>query len=192
MRHMLLLTVLLAGAAPAALHAQGAAQGKKRMIHDFQVVTIDGKKIDLARYKGKVLVIVNVASECGYTGQYKPLQALHARYAKEGLAILAFPCNDFGAQEPDDEAKIKRFAQKTYGVEFDLFSKIRILGKDSSTLYRFLTSKESNPNHAGEVKWNFEKFIIGRDGTIVARFAAETEPDSEEFMDALRKALGRK
>jgi glutathione peroxidase len=168
------------------------AQEKKKSIYDFQVTTIDGQKIDLAKYKGKVLLIVNVASECGYTNQYKPLQELHAKYGKDGLAILAFPCNDFGAQEPDDEATIKKFAKKEYAVEFDLFSKIKILGKDSSPLYRYLTSKESNPKHAGEVKWNFEKFIIGRDGTIVARFMSDKEPDSNDLVDLLRKELNKK
>lgn len=172
--------------------AQGAGGAKKKSVYDFQATTIDGKKIDLAQYKGKVLLIVNVASECGYTGQYKPLQDLHAKHAKDGLAILAFPCNDFGAQEPGTEDAIKKFAKKNYGVEFDLFSKIRILGKDAFPLYQYLTSKEANPTKPGDVKWNFEKFIIGRDGTIVARFAADVEPDSEEMLAALRKALGAK
>ena len=139
-----------------------------------------------------MLLIVNVASECGYTDQYKALQALHAKYGKDGLAILAFPCNDFGAQEPGDEAKIKAFAKKTYGVEFDLFSKVSILGKDGTPLFKFLTSKESNPKNAGDVQWNFEKFVIGRDGAIVGRFMADTEPDSQDVMDLLRKELNKK
>ena len=172
--------------------AQEVGEGKTSSIHDFQVTTIDGKKVDLAKYKGKVLLIVNVASECGYTDQYKALQALHVKYAKEGLAILAFPCNDFGQQEPDGETKIKEFAKKKYGVEFDLFSKVSIVGKTGAPLYQFLTAKESNPKLAGAVKWNFEKFVIGRDGTIVARFMSDTEPDSEALLEILRKELSKK
>jgi len=172
------------------VHAQDA--GKQTSIYSFQVTTIDGQKIDLAKYKGKVLLIVNVASECGYTDQYKAMQALHTKYGADGLAILAFPCNDFGSQEPGDEAAIKKFAKKTYGAEFDLFSKIKILGKDSAPLYQFLTSKDTNPKHAGAVEWNFVKFIIGRDGAIVARFAADVEPDSKDLIDALKKELNKK
>ena len=173
-------------------HAQEVSGEKKSSIYQFKVTTIDGQKIDLAKYKGKVLLIVNVASECGYTDQYKAMQALHAKYAKQGLAILAFPCNDFGSQEPGNEAKIKEFAQKTYGVEFDLFSKVKILGKDAAPLYQFLTSKGANAKYAGDVKWNFEKFVIGRDGALVARFAADAEPDSQDFLDLLRKELEKK
>ena len=157
------------------------AQEPKKSIYQFQVTTIDGKKVELSKYKGKVLLIVNVASECSYTDQYKALQALHAKYAKQGLAILAFPCNDFGAQEPGDEAKIKEFVKKNYGVEFDIFSKVKILGKDAAPLYKFLTSKDTNPKKAGDVKWNFEKFVIGRDGTIVARLLSDVDPDSKRL-----------
>jgi glutathione peroxidase len=163
-----------------------------KSIYQFQLTTIDGKKVDLAKYKGKVILVVNVASECGYTDQYKALQALHAKYAKDGLAILAFPCNDFGGQEPDNEAKIKAFAEKNYGVEFELFSKVSILGKNGAPLYDFLMSKESNPKHAGKVKWNFEKFIIARDGAIAARFLSDVDPESPDFLAKLRKELDKK
>lgn len=192
MRYLLVLCAFQLGSSSALLQAQSAVSGKKASIYDFKVTSIDGQKIDLAKYKGKVLLIVNVASECGYTDQYKALQALHAKHAKDGLVILAFPCNDFGAQEPGNEAKIKQFAKKTYGVEFELFSKIKIVGKDGAPLFQFLTSKETNPTHAGEVKWNFEKFIIGRDGAIVARFAADMEPDSADLLEPLHKALNKK
>ena len=189
MRYLLILCIFTLGSLPTMLHAQEA---KKKSIHEFQVVSIDGKKVDLAKYKGKVLLIVNVASECGYTDQYKAMQALHAKYAKDGLAILAFPCNDFGAQAPQGEAKIKEFAKKTYGVEFDLFSKISIDSKKPTPLYEFLMSKNTNPMHAGKVKWNFEKFIIGRDGTIIARFLSDVEPDAAELLDLLTKELKKK
>ena len=189
MRYLPFFCVFLLGSLPVMAHAQTTV-GKKASIYDFKVTTIDGQKIDLAKYKGKVLLIVNVASECGYTPQYKAMQALHAKYAKDGLAILAFPCNDFGGQEPDDEATIKKFAKKNYGVEFDLFSKIKI-DKDAAPLFQFLTSKDTNPKHAGKVKWNFEKFIIGRDGSIIARFDSETEPDAADLLDLLRKELNK-
>jgi glutathione peroxidase len=191
MCRLAVLFTLAAWSSTAMLHAQDPA-GKKTSIYSFQVTTIDGQKIDLAKYKGKVILIVNVASECGYTDQYKALQALHAKHGKDGLAILAFPCNDFGSQEPGDEAAIKKFAKKNYGVDFDLFSKVKILGKDAAPLYQFLTSKETNPKHAGKVEWNFVKFIIDRDGTIVARFAADVEPDANDFTDVLRKTLNKK
>lgn len=188
MRCLTLCTLIALGSLPTMTYAQP----KKASIYDFKVTTIDGQTIDLAKYKGKVLLIVNVASECGYTDQYKPMQALHAKYGKDGLAILAFPCNDFGGQEPDKEADIKKFARTKYGVEFDIFSKIKILGKDAAPLYQFLTSKNSNPKHAGDVKWNFEKFIIGRNGEIIARFMSETEPDAADLVDLLTKELNKK
>ncbi|MSU80360.1 MAG: glutathione peroxidase [Gemmataceae bacterium] len=172
--------------------AQTAKSTEKPNVYQFKVSNIDGKTLDLAKYKGKVLLLVNVASECGYTGQYRPLQDLYKKHGKDGLAILAFPCNDFGAQEPGNEAAIKKFAQKQYGVEFDLFAKVRIDGKNAAPLFQFLTSKETNPKHAGPIRWNFEKFLIGRNGEILARFAADVEPDSADFQDAIRKALEAK
>jgi len=192
MRLCLIITALAMGSLPAIVDGQEAGAGKKTSIYDINVTTIDGKKVDLAKYKGKVLLIVNVASECGYTDQYKALQALYAKHGQDGLAVLAFPCNDFGGQEPGNEEAIKKFAKKNYGVEFDLFSKVSILGKNGAPLYKFLTAKENYPKKAGDVKWNFEKFIIGRDGAILARFAADVEPDSAEVLEQLRKALNKK
>jgi glutathione peroxidase len=158
----------------------------------FKVKNIDGQTVDLGKYRGKVVLIVNVASECGYTPQYKGLQALHAKYGSAGLAILGFPSNDFGGQEPGSEKQIKTFCDKNYGVKFDMFSKVAITGKDPHPLYKFLTSKETNPNHAGPVRWNFEKFLIGRDGTVIARFASDVDPESADFEKALRRALETK
>jgi glutathione peroxidase len=163
--------------------------GKVPAVLKFQMKDIDGKNVDLARYKGKVVLIVNVASECGYTPQYKDLQALHAKHSKDGLVVLGFPCNDFGGQEPGDEAKVKDFACKTYKVEFDLFSKVKITGKDACPLYQFLTSKDTNPKYAGAVKWNFEKFLIARDGTIAARFASDVDPAGPVFVGAIEREL---
>jgi glutathione peroxidase len=166
-------------------------KGAKKVpaVLQFEMNDIDGKKVNLSRYQGKVVLIVNVASECGYTPQYKDLQALHAKYAKDGLAILGFPCNDFGGQEPGDDAAVKEFACKTYKVEFDLFSKVKITGKDACPLYRFLTSKQTNPKHAGAVQWNFEKFLIARDGSVAARFASDVDPAGEEFVGAIMREL---
>jgi glutathione peroxidase len=191
MRRFFLFSALVLGSFAPMIHAQDT-KPKKTSIHQFHATSIDGQKVDLSKYKGKVLIIVNVASECGYTDQYKGLQALHAKYAKDGLAILAFPCNDFGGQEPGDDAAIKKFAKKNFGVEFDLFSKVKLLGKDGAPLYQFLTSKDANPKKPGDVKWNFEKFIIGRDGTIVARFLSDVDPESADFLDLLRKELDKK
>ncbi len=178
----------------AALAAPGMGQegGKKATGPlQFKAKLIDGKEVDLSRYKGKVVLIVNVASECGYTPQYKALQALHAKHAKDGLAILGFPCNDFGDQEPGTDKEIKAFCEKNYGVTFDLFAKVKI-AKDAHPLFKHLTAKETNPDHAGPVQWNFEKFLIGRDGAVIARFAADVDPEDDDFAKAIRRALARK
>ena len=166
-----------------------AQEGKPASVHPLQVTDIEGRSIDLARYKGKVLLLVNVASECGYTPQYEGLQNLHRKFGKDGLVILAFPSNDFGAQEPGSAAQIKEFARKNYGVQFELFSKVRITGKDACPLYQHLTGKTTNPTCAGAVRWNFEKFLIGRDGRVIARFASNVEPESADLVEPLRQAL---
>jgi glutathione peroxidase len=177
-------------AGPASLFAQEGGSKVSGPLQ-FKVKSIDGKDVDLAKYKGKVVLIVNVASECGYTPQYKGLQALHAKFGKDGLAILGFPCNDFGAQEPGSEKQIKSFCEKNYGVTFDMFAKVNIT-KDPSPLYKHLTSKSTNPNHAGPMRWNFEKFLIGRDGAVIARFASDVDPEGEDFEKAIREALAKK
>jgi glutathione peroxidase len=158
----------------------------------FKVKNIEGKNVDLSKYKGKVVLIVNVASECGYTPQYKGLQALHAKFAKDGLAVLGFPCNDFGKQEPGTEAEIVSFCKKNYGVDFDMFAKVSINGKEPAELYKHLTSKETNPKHAGKVRWNFTKFLIGRDGSIIARFEPNVNPESADFLRAIEDELRKK
>jgi glutathione peroxidase len=155
----------------------------------FKMKSLDGKTVDLANYKGKVVLIVNVASECGYTPQYKGLQALHAKYAADGLAVLGFPCNDFGKHEPGTETQIADFCKKNYGVGFDMFSKVSINGKEPSPLYKFLTSKDTNPKFAGRVAWNFTKFLIGRDGTVVARFEPAVDPESADFLHRIEEEL---
>jgi glutathione peroxidase len=186
---------VLAVSAAALLTAPASAQQpstKAPAVLNFKMKDIEGKEVPLSKYAGKVVLIVNVASECGYTPQYKGLQALHEKYAGQGLAILGFPSNDFGQQEPGTEAEIKTFCTKNYGVKFDLFAKVGITGKDAAPLYQHLQSKKTNPDHAGPVGWNFEKFLIGRDGAVIARFASDVDPESEDVQNAIRRALARK
>lgn len=158
----------------------------------FKVQSLDGKDVDLAKYKGKVVMIVNVASECGLTPQYEQLQALHKKYAEKGLAILGFPANEFGKQEPGTNAEISEFCTKNYGVEFDMFAKVVVKGEGQCDLYKFLTSKTTNAKFAGDITWNFEKFLVGRDGEVKARFSPRTKPDAEEVVKALEAELAKK
>ena len=171
--------------------APAFGQEKKQMTAlDYKMKTIDGKELDLAGFKGKVVLFVNVASECGYTGQYAGLQKLHESLGKDGLVIVGVPSNEFGSQEPGTNADIKKFCETNYKVTFPLLAKVVVKGAGQVPLYKHLTSKETNPKFGGEVGWNFEKFLIGRDGSIAGRFAADVEPDNEDFVAALRRALG--
>jgi glutathione peroxidase len=159
---------------------------------NFTMNSLDGKPVDLAKYQGNVVLMVNVASQCGYTPQYEGLQELHKRYAARGLRLLGFPSNDFGQQEPGTNSEIADFCKKNYGVEFDMFSKISVVGKSKAPLYKFLTSSQTDPKFAGEVEWNFEKFLIGRDGLVIARFKSPVEPLSKEMISAIESALAAK
>jgi glutathione peroxidase len=158
----------------------------------FTVKDIDGKDVDLAQYKGKVVMIVNVASKCGNTPQYKQLEDLNKKYKEQGLVILGFPANQFGSQEPGTDAEIKEFCTSTYQVDFPMFSKIVVKGKGQADLYKYLTSKETDPAHAGDISWNFEKFLIGRDGQIVNRFKPKTKPDAPEVVKSIETELAKK
>jgi glutathione peroxidase len=157
-------------------------------VHEFTEKTIDGKPKSLADYKGKVLLIVNVASECGYTPQYAGLEELHKKYVGKGLRILGFPSNDFGQQEPGTNTEIAQFCKQNYGVEFDMFSKIVVRGQEQSPLYKYLTG---HPKFPGQVDWNFEKFLIGRNGEVIGRFKSAVEPDSRELVGAIETALAK-
>ncbi len=142
-------------------------------IYDFKLKDIDGKIVDFSKYKGKVLLIVNVASKCGFTEQYTDLQIQYLRYKNKGFEILAFPCNQFANQEPGTNSEIKEFCQKKYDVSFQLFDKINVNGEDQSPLYKFL---KENQNDKSDIKWNFEKFLISKDGKTITRYSPETTP----------------
>jgi glutathione peroxidase len=159
---------------------------------NFKMKSLAGKEVDLSKYQGKVVLMVNVASQCGLTPQYEKLQALHTKYGSQGLAVLGFPANEFGEQEPGTNAEIADFCQKNYGVSFDMFSKVVVKGEGQCPLYKFLTSPATNPKFAGDVGWNFEKFLIGRNGEIVKRFDPNTEPDSPDVIGAIEVELGKK
>lgn len=183
-------TLLIAAAA--LVHSEEKGASKVPAVLDFKMQRLDGKETDLSAYKGKVVLIVNVASDCGYTKHYKGLQALHEKFADKGLAVLGFPCNQFGQQEKGTNAEIAQFCDTNYGVKFDMFSKIDVKGDKQAPLYKYLTSKETDPEFAGEVGWNFEKFLVSRDGKIVKRFKSEEDPASKAFIERVEAELAKK
>jgi glutathione peroxidase len=192
-RTLMVLGMCLAFAASALTGGAGEKGGSKvPAVLNFKMTGLDGKEIDLAQFKGKVVLFVNVASECGYTPQYKPLQEIYARHAKDGLVIIGVPCNQFGRQEPGSSKEIAEFCKKNYGVTFPMLAKIDVNGNNACPLYKFLTAKETNPNFAGKIGWNFEKFLIGRKGEVVARFASDVDPEGETFLKAIRDELNKK
>jgi glutathione peroxidase len=158
-------------------------------VHEFTMKSIDGAPAPLSAYKGKVLLLVNVASKCGYTPQYTGLQALYSKYKDQGLVIIGVPANNFGAQEPGTDAEIKTFCSRTYNVTFPMMSKVSVKGADTAPLYQYLTDKATNPNVGGDVRWNFTKFLVGKDGKPVQRFEPGVAPDSTELAAAIEKAL---
>jgi glutathione peroxidase len=182
---------MVGAALGAAIVSAGPQPGGTEMsgVLDVTMTSIEGQQINLNTYLGKVVLIVNVASRCGYTPQYEGLQSLHERYAGQGLAILGFPSNDFGGQEPGSNAEIIEFCQANYGVEFDMFSTIAVKGPNKVPLYDFLTSAETNPVSSGEVEWNFEKFLVSREGEILERFRSPVEPESGDMVSAIEDAL---
>jgi glutathione peroxidase len=161
----------------------------KGSITDLSVLSIEGEQINLSDYEGKVLLIVNVASECGNTYQYENLQTIYEKYNNRGFEILAFPCNDFGEQEPGTNDEIIEFCTNTYSVTFRLFDKIKILGDDKNPLYSRLTN--NNVTEKSDIKWNFEKFIISKEGKILARFKSKVEPDDKLITDIIEQELDR-
>jgi len=163
--------------------------GSAASVYDYQVKTIDGSPESIANFKGKTVLIVNVASKCGFTPQYAGLQKLYAKYKDRGFVILGFPANNFAAQEPGTDAEIKTFCSRTYNVTFPMFSKVSVKGDDKTPLYQYLTERSANTATHGDIKWNFTKFLVDRDGKVVARFEPATTPDSPEMDKAIEAAL---
>lgn len=159
---------------------------------DFQVKSIEGEDVNLADYTGKVLVVVNVASKCGYTRQYADMQKLYAKHADDGLMVLGFPCNQFGGQEPGSDADIAEFCSSKFDVTFDMFSKVDVKGESACDFYKYLTGLDIEPKGAGDVGWNFEKFVIDRSGKVIGRFGTKTELNDDAFVKLVQTALSAK
>jgi glutathione peroxidase len=183
-KYILLITVLLL-----IINLAEDKDGEKmpNSIYNVTVKDMSGKDVSLSEYEGKVLLIVNVASECGYTPQYEGLQKLYETYNGKGFEILAFPCNDFGGQEPGTNEEIKEFCSSTFGVTFPLFDKIKVLGENKEPLYEKLINNPTTEQ--GDIKWNFEKFLISKNGEVVARFRSAVEPLSDEIINAVEKEI---
>jgi glutathione peroxidase len=174
----------------ALLLAQVVCTQAANSVYDISLKDIDGKSTSLKAYEGKVLLIVNVASKCGYTPQYAGLDALHEKYKDKGLVVLGFPCNQFGSQEPGTNEEIKQFCSSKYQVTFPLFDKIEVNGPNRHALYVLLAGDVSP--FPGNIKWNFNKFLIGRDGKVLKRFESSVKPDSAELTQAVEAALAAK
>ncbi len=158
-------------------------------VYDFKAKTIDGKEQSLRDYEGKVLLVVNVASQCGLTPHYGGLQELYTNFGPRGLVVLGFPCNQFGAQEPGSEGEIKTFCETNYGVSFPMFAKIDVNGGARHPLYEYLTAQQTTPDGPGDIQWNFAKFLVDRSGNVVARFSPTEKPVSDDIVGAIEKAL---
>jgi glutathione peroxidase len=161
----------------------------EKSVLDFTMKSIDGLDVKLDSYSGKVLLLVNVASKCGYTPQYKGLESLYEKYKDQGLVVMGFPANNFLWQEPGSNDEIKTFCSTKYNVTFPMFAKISVKGSKIDPLYKFLTSKETNPEFAGGISWNFNKFLVDRSGKVVARFSSKDEPESVKVEQAVEQAL---
>jgi glutathione peroxidase len=161
-----------------------------KSIYDFTMKSIDGQQVSLNSYSGKVVLLVNVASKCGFTPQYAGLEALYEKYKDRGFVIVGIPANNFAQQEPGTNEEIKKFCSNKYNVTFPMMAKVSVLGDDKTPLYSFLTDKSENPRIGGDIKWNFTKFLFDRNGKPVARFEPAVTPDSPEVTAAIEAALG--
>ena len=177
--------------AVAVLCAATVLMAAPRSIYDFKMNSIDDKPVKLSAYKGKVVLLVNVASKCGFTPQYAGLEKLYETYKDRGFVIVGFPANNFAQQEPGTNAEIKTFCSRKYNVTFPMMSKVSVLGEDKTPLYVYLTDKSTDPDFAGDIKWNFTKFLFDRKGRPVARFEPKVAPDSPEVTAAVEAALGK-
>ncbi len=158
-------------------------------VFEFKMKDIDGNDVKLDKFKGQVMMIVNTASKCGYTPQYEGLQAIYEKYKDRGFVVLGFPANNFMGQEPGTEKEIKEFCTLKYNVTFPMFAKISVTGTDQHPLYNYLTNKKTNPDFAGDISWNFNKFLIGRDGKVVARYGSKDKPQDEVVSQTIEKQL---
>ncbi len=171
--------------------ATAVAGAEAHSIYDFTMRSIDGQQVSLKSYSGKVVLLVNVASKCGFTPQYAGLEAVYEKYKDRGLVIVGVPANNFMQQEPGTNEEIKKFCSNKYNVSFPMMSKVSVLGDDETPLYQFLTSKSANPQIGGDIKWNFTKFLFDRNGNPVARFEPAVKPDSAEVTTAIEATLGK-
>ncbi len=181
-KFFLMLSLCIAGAIAAA---------EPHSIYEFTMNSIDGQPVSLKSYSGKVVMLVNVASKCGFTPQYTALEALYEKYKDRGFVIVGVPANNFMQQEPGTNEEIKAFCTRKYNVTFPMMAKVSVLGDDQTPLYRFLTGKTSDPQYSGDIKWNFTKFLFDRNGNPVARFEPPVKPDSPEVQSAIESALGK-
>ena len=172
-----------------ALCLMTAAASGASSVHEFTLDALNGTPTPLVNFKGKVMLMVNVASQCGYTYQYEALQALYVKYKDQGFVITGFPANNFGGQEPGSNEEIGAFCKSKFGVTFPMFSKISVKGSDKAPLYQFLTDTKANPKTGGEIQWNFTKFLVDANGKVLARFESAVEPNSKEVISAIEAAL---
>jgi glutathione peroxidase len=185
MRFALSMTLLLG-----AFFSMASAEDHECALN-FKAKTIDGQTVDLEDYEGKVVLIVNTASRCGLTPQYAGLQQMYEKYEGKGFVILGFPCNQFGRQEPGSDADIKQFCSSKYNVSFPMFSKIDVNGGEAAPIYKYLTSQDTQPAGKGDISWNFEKFLIDREGQLIGRFAPRTKPDDADLVKVVEAELGK-
>jgi glutathione peroxidase len=190
----LMMSLILLLGVDSGIRAGDASTGKSKQmtIYDFSLNDIDGKQVRLDQYRGKVLLLVNVASQCGFTPQYEGLQKIYSQYKDKGFLVLGFPANNFGGQEPGTNQEIKTFCSTKFHATFPMFSKISVKGNDKHPLYQFLTEAETDPKFSGEIKWNFNKFLVDRKGNIVARFDSPDTPESEKVTTAIEATLAEK
>ncbi len=191
MKKMLMAVMLLATACYASVEGEKRMQAIKAngSIHSFALKDIDGRDTKLEQYKGKVMLLVNTASKCGYTPQYEGLQQLYTKYKDQGLVVLGVPANNFNGQEPGTNEEIKEFCTLKYKVSFPMFAKISVKGDDKHPLYKYLTEPETNPQYAGEIKWNFNKFLVDKQGRVIARFDSKDKPMDDTVVQAVEAAL---
>lgn len=186
---MKIVLLLALGVIAMAVSTGSASADDHECALNFKMATIDGEKVDLEQYEGKVVLVVNVASKCGLTPQYTGLEEIYNKYKEKGFVVLAFPCNQFGGQEPGTEADIKTFCSTKYNVSFPMFSKVEVNGGGAAPIYKYLTSKDLEPAGKGDISWNFEKFLIDRDGQVIGRFSPRTKPNDPALVSAIEAQL---